>query len=107
MEKKDKYIIKAKIVIGLQALLARFRKSNDIKDEDKSYNEIAFNSNMRKATISDNFNGNNSPKSDTLISIVNAMGFQLSDFAAEFDSISDADAKKFKLPPPKKKKKKD
>ncbi|HET8855414.1 MAG TPA: helix-turn-helix transcriptional regulator, partial [Salinimicrobium sp.] len=61
----------------------------------KSYNHIALNAEVRKATVSDTFNGKSIPKTATLILMVEAMGYKLSDFAKEYDSISESSIKEF------------
>lgn len=54
-----------------------------------SYHGVASNALLRKATVNETLNGNTIPKATTLISIVEGMGFTMTDFSKEFDSISD------------------
>lgn len=58
-----------------------------------SYHGIASNALLRKATINDTLNGKTSPKAKTLISIVEAMGFTMTDFGKAFDAISEEEIK--------------
>lgn len=103
MEEEDLHIIKAKIVISLNALKERLEESStdgqaNPKNAEKTYGTIARNCYIRKATVSNIFNGVSTPKSVTLIAIIEKMGYTVSDFSAEYDSISDEDAKNYKLP---------
>ncbi len=61
-----------------------------------SYNDIALNANLRKATVSNSFNGNTAPNMVTLINIIEGMGFNLLEFAKIYHSISYFDIVKFK-----------
>ncbi len=54
-----------------------------------SYHGVASSALLRKATINDTLNGITSPKATTLISIVEAMEFTMTDFGKVFDSISE------------------
>lgn len=92
--------INAKIAITLNRLLdasKNFRPTgNNEVDIANSYNKIALNAYIRKATVSDTFNGKSVPTTATLIFIIEGMGYKLSDFALIYDSITDVDIKKFK-----------
>jgi DNA-binding phage protein len=84
--------IKVKIVISLHKLL----QSNGKDAVTQSYNDIANAADIRKATVSDTFNGKSSPNSSTLILILKAMGYSLSDFAHIYDTIKDSEVLAFK-----------
>ncbi|OBX23228.1 MULTISPECIES: helix-turn-helix domain-containing protein [Bizionia] len=91
--------IKFKIAISLNILLEK--RKNDYKNVIKkdllgdSYNSIALNADIRKATVSNIFNARSNPNSITLISIIEAMGFSLIDFSKIYCSISEKDINKF------------
>jgi len=93
--------IHIKIAISLNKLLIT---SKDFCKEDgkvneiaKSYNQIALNADLRKATVSDTFNAKSIPNTTTLILILEAMGHTLNDFAKIYDSITDYDINKFRI----------
>lgn len=92
--------IRLKVAISLNKLLIssrNFCQSEDKVDEmAKSYNQIALNADVRKATVSDTFNAKSVPNTTTLILIIGAMGHTLDDFAKIYDSITDIDISKFK-----------
>ncbi len=96
LEKK----IKFKIAISLNILLEK--RKNDYKSLIKedisgdSYNTIAINADIRKATVSNIFNAKSTPNSTTLISIIEAMGFDLTDFSKVYCSLNEKDINKFK-----------
>ena len=85
MKEETEEHIKIKIAISLRKLL----KHSDGKSIVGSYNKIALNADIRKGTVSDTFNAKSMPSFSTLLLIVNAMGFTLSDFAKEYDLIKD------------------
>lgn len=98
---KDEVIsnIHAKIAISLRRLLDASKNlqsplNNEIEVAN-SYNKIALNADIRKATVSDTFNGKSVPTTATLILIIEGMGYKLADFAVIFDSIKDKDVKEF------------
>ena len=64
----------------------------------ESYNEIALEADIRKATVSDAFNAKSitGPNSTTVFLIVHAMGYTLSDFAEKYDRLTNKDVEKFK-----------
>lgn len=94
--------INIKISISLHKLLEsskKFRSINKTKEEIAiSYNEIALEADIRKATVSDTFNANSKsgPNSTTVVLIIEAMGFQLTDFAKIYDSLTESDIENFK-----------
>lgn len=92
--------IKIKIAISLRTLLEKSKLYTQTKGKNDfigdSYNTIALNAEIRKATVTNIFNAKSSPNSTTLIFIIEAMGFQFSDFSKIYDSISDKDIQGFK-----------
>ncbi len=92
--------IKTKIAISLRILLEKSKINTQTKGKydyiGDSYNTIALNAEIRKATVTNIFNANSSPNSGTLILIIEAMGFKLSDFSKIYDSLTDRDIQKFK-----------
>ncbi|MGB3343978.1 MAG: hypothetical protein WBA61_08710 [Aequorivita sp.] len=91
--------INAKIAISLNKLLEASRSlrpsRNNEEDIANSYNKIALNADIRKATVSDTFNGKSVPTTVTLILIVEGMGYKLSDFALIYESIKEIEIKEF------------
>jgi len=81
-----------KIAISLRKLL----ESNGNFAIKQSYDKIATNANIRKATVSNTFNAKSVPNSLTLFLIIEALGFSLTDFSKIYDSIKDADIKLFR-----------
>ncbi|WP_346985990.1 hypothetical protein [Chryseobacterium sp. POE27] len=94
----EENINKFKIIISLKKLLEK-GKNLQIEVKDKkivySYHGLASNALLRKATINDTLNGKTSPKAKTLISIVEAMGFTMTDFGKTFDAISEEEIKMY------------
>lgn len=92
--------IKIKIAISLNKLLSdsKMMSKNIINEENigVSYNEIALNAEMRKATVSDIFNAHKSANTSTLFRIIFAMGYNLSDFSIKYDKITDLEINSFK-----------
>ncbi len=89
--------IKIKIAITLNKLLVSNKaKKQEDETEAKSYNQIALIADIRKATVSNVFNGKSIPNSVTLISIIEALGYGLQDFAVVYDSIKYSKIEKFK-----------
>lgn len=94
--------INIKISISLKKLLEssiKFQPANGTREEFAvSYNKIALEADIRKATVSDTFNAKSKtgPNSTTVILIVEAMGYNLKDFAKIFDSITDIEVINFK-----------
>lgn len=84
--------IKLRIAVSLRRLL----ESTGEHPATQSYNKIALTAYIRKATVSDTFNGKSIPNSLTLFLIVEAMGFSITDFAKVYDSIENSDLLKFK-----------
>lgn len=81
-----------KIAISLRKLL----ESNGNLVIKQSYDKIATNANIRKATVSNTFNAKSVPNSLTLFLIIEAMGFSLMDFSKVYDSIATSDIALFK-----------
>lgn len=92
--------IKIKTAISLKKLLTSIQNNPQVKNADnsivKSYNDIALNADIRKATVSNTFNANSIADSTTLILIIEAMGFSLTDFAKIYDSIKESEILAFK-----------
>lgn len=92
--------IKIKIAISLRRLLVIKKNLSISKIEKseivKSYNDIALNADIRKATVSNSFNAITEPKAGTLILIIEAMGFKLQDFADIFYNLNEGDINNFK-----------
>lgn len=94
----EQNIYKIKIIISLKKLLEKGKSlQKELKDNKAvySYHGVASNALLRKATINDTLNGITSPKATTLISIVEAMEFTMSDFGREFDNILDEEIKTY------------
>lgn len=95
-------VINIKIAITLNLLLETSRKFISINKSSEeiieSYNEIALEADIRKATVSDAFNAKaiTGPKSTTVFLIVQAMGYSLSDFADIYDRLTNKDVERFK-----------
>jgi hypothetical protein len=51
---------------------------------------------MRKATVTSAFDGHTRSAMTTVILVIEAMGYKLSDFAEEYEKITDDDIKLFK-----------
>ena len=92
--------IKIKIAISLNKLLDYSKETikgiNTIEEINISYSEIADNSDVRKATVSDIFNAKKSANTYTLFRIIKAMGYELNDFSKKYDKISDTEILNFK-----------
>ena len=91
--------IPIKIAITLAKLLEASKQSPPtiIHNEEvaDSYNKIALNAGVRKATVSDSFNAKSDIQSSTLILIIKGMGYKLEDFAKLYDSIEDKEVQEF------------
>jgi DNA-binding phage protein len=88
----EETIYKIKIILSLKKLLENGKNlQKEIKGNKiiYSYHGVASNALLRKATVNDTLNGHTSPKAITLISIVEGMGFTMTDFSKEFDNISE------------------
>ncbi|NWL02535.1 hypothetical protein DM790_17060 [Flavobacterium collinsii] len=92
MKKETDENIKLRIAISLRRLLESIGEA----PVAQSYNKIALTAYIRKATVSDTFNGKSIPNSLTLFLIVESMGFSLTDFAKVYDSINNSDINTFK-----------
>ncbi len=99
MKNESTQHIRFKIAISLNKLIITskdFGQEGDNIDEiAKSYNQIALNADIRKATVSDTFNAKSVPSTTTLILIIEAMGYKLNDFAKIYDLVTDDDIDKF------------
>lgn len=100
MEEKAIDHIILKTALALNKLLLKSKLYKDLNFDDatkfaKSYGKISTNSDLRKATVSDNFNAKSNVRFATLISIVEGMGFTLSEFAKIYDSIEKAEMDQF------------
>src|SRR5690606_14331237 len=106
MKKSDKEVIKIQIAIALRTLL-QYNKEYARKKEKyveiiDSYEKIALNADIRKATVTSAIKGSTRTAMTTviiIIIIIEAMGFTLNDFSkiySEIDSkqISDFRARK-------------
>jgi transcriptional regulator with XRE-family HTH domain len=92
--------IKIKIALSLIKLLDDSKNNTQrIKTGEElniSYSEIADNSDIRKATVSDIFNAKKSANTFTLFRIIKSMGYELTDFAKKYDKITDSEIINFK-----------
>lgn len=91
--------IRKRIAISLNKLLQSNEKLRQSANEDslgRSYGTIALNADIRKATVSDTFNGKSTPSSATLILIIEAMGFSILDFANFYEAVTEMEIKSFK-----------
>ncbi|MFH6960654.1 hypothetical protein ACHRV1_24930 [Flavobacterium aquidurense] len=100
MKKIDEENIKLKTAISLRRLLESNKNyphnENDVDAIVKSYGKISDEGDIRKATVSNILNAKSVAKSTTLILILEAMGFSLTDFAKTYYSISEPDIVAFK-----------
>ncbi|WP_142784070.1 hypothetical protein [Changchengzhania lutea] len=102
MKKDSISYINIKISISLIRLLElskKFKPYKNTKEEIAiSYNEIALEADIRKATVSDTFNAKSKsgPNYTTVILIIESMGFKLVDFAKIYDSLTEIDIENFK-----------
>jgi len=101
MKKELISYINIKIAITLNKLLIQINKTHQLNNSDEevinSYNQIALEAGIRKATVSDTFNAKSKsgPNSTTVILIIEAMGYSLLDFAKIYDSVTDIEIKNF------------
>lgn len=93
-------IIKIKIAISLRTLLKqnkeysrKIEKSEEVTD---SYDKIAINADIRKATVTLAFNGVTRTAMTTIILIVEAMGYTLQDFSKIYSDITDKQISDFR-----------
>ncbi|MDQ1162957.1 hypothetical protein QE422_003325 [Chryseobacterium sp. SORGH_AS 447] len=94
----EEHVYKIKIILSLKKLLEKGKNlQKEFKDNKivYSYHGVASNALLRKATVNDTLNGNTIPKATTLISIVEGMGFTMTDFSKEFDNITEVDIKTY------------
>ncbi|MCO6148962.1 hypothetical protein [Flavobacterium sp. NRK1] len=92
MKKELEENIKFRIAASLRKLI----NCEDTELLSDSYNKIALAIDMRKGTVSDTFNANSKPTSSTLLMIITAMGYSLSDFAKIYESITEIEIREFK-----------
>ena len=101
MNNKSEEYIKIKIAIALRVLHNKNKDKNkgitDNKEHINSYEKIALNSSndMRKATVTSAFDGHTRSAMTTVILIIESMGYTLSEFAEEYDKITDEDIMTF------------
>lgn len=91
MNKSDEEVIKIQIAISLRTLL-QYNKEYALKKEKyeeiiDSYEKIALNADIRKATVTSAFNGSTRTAMTTVIIIIEAMGFTLNDFSKIYSEI--------------------
>lgn len=91
MNKSDEEVIKIQIAISLRTLL-QYNKEYARKKEKyveiiDSYEKIALNADIRKATVTSAFNGSTRTAMTTVIIIIEAMGFTLNDFSKIYSEI--------------------
>lgn len=92
MEKDVEEYIKTKIALTLNILLERNKETNR---KINSYGKIAINAEIRKATVTKIFNADSTPNSITLISIINALGYSLTEFAQVYESLTERHINEF------------
>lgn len=100
MKKQTEEHIKIKVAISLRTLLKR-NKAYSQKKENKedivdSHEKISINADIRKATVTLAFNGVTRTAMTTVLLIVEAMGYQLIDFAEVYDKITEKEISNFK-----------
>ena len=98
MKSEEQSNIKIKIAISLKQLLSSnkgYIDENDLTTFSKSYNKIALSADLRKATVSDIFNAKSNCQITSLFPIIEAMGYNLSDFSKIYDNITDSQLNKF------------
>lgn len=98
MKSEEQTNIKFKIAISLNQLLSRNKGSieeRNLPNFIKSYNKIALTADLRKATVSDIFNAKSNCQITSLVPIIEAMGYNLSDFAEVYDNVTESQVKKF------------
>lgn len=92
MEERNEEHIRIKIAITLQRLLQANKKAKSTNKNNlnnaTSYNQIALNADIRKATVSSIFNAQSTPNTITLFSIIEAMGFTLREFSEIYENLS-------------------
>lgn len=92
MKKQEEEIIKIKVAISLRNLLNNNKdysqKTGDKKDIVDSHEKISIAADIRKATVTDAFSGMKKSTMVTIILIVEAMGFSLKEYGAEYNKIT-------------------
>lgn len=89
MEKNSDIYIKIKVAISLKKLLTDNDSSGNTTAN--SYGKVSNNAEIRKATVTNTLNAKSLPDTRTLIIIIEAMGYSLSDFAKVYESVDDAE----------------
>lgn len=59
-----------------------------IYERPDTYRDIYYKSDIREATVSDTFNGKTMPNAVTLLLIIEAMGYNINDFAKIYHGIT-------------------
>lgn len=100
MIKQGEKIIIIKTAITLRTLLNRnktLQLAKPNKDIVSSYEKIAINSSsdLTKATVNNAFSGVKRSAMTTIVVIIECMGYNLSEFAAEYDKITGKDISVF------------
>ncbi|UJF28790.1 hypothetical protein L0B70_07895 [Kaistella sp. 97-N-M2] len=100
MIKQGEKIIIIKTAITLRTLLNRnktLQLAEPNKDIVSSYEKIAINSSsdLTKATVNNAFSGVKRSAMTTIVVIIECMGYNLSEFAAEYDKITDEEITSF------------
>ncbi|MCC2590306.1 hypothetical protein [Chryseobacterium sp. MFBS3-17] len=100
MKQHAEEIIKIKVAISLRHLLKQNKEySQNVGKIDEiinSYEKIAIHSDMRKATVSQAFNGVTRTAMTTIVLIIEAMNFTLVDFSKIYEEISEKQIDDFK-----------
>lgn len=101
MEKRDEKILKGKISLFFISKIAiDASKKRDYEKEKKPLpiglnfesQELAFNSQVRKATISEMLNCKSLAKISTILKCLDSFGISFLEFAKEFEAISEQHA---------------
>ena len=91
MNEHSEVIIKIKIAISLRDLLRRNKEYARTKEKHEeiidSYEKISVNADIRKATVTSAFNGTTRTAMTTVVLIIEAMGFTLTDFSKTYSEI--------------------
>lgn len=82
-----------KVILTLRKILNANKKAFDndsgaIYERPNTYRNIYYKSDIREATISDTFNGKTVPNTPTLLLIIEAMGYNLIEFAEIYQNIT-------------------
>lgn len=100
MKEQFEDIIKIKIAISLRTLLKQNKEYSRKKEKSEeitdSYDKIAVNADIRKATVTLAFNGVTRTAMTTIILIVEAMGYTLRDFSKIYSEITNKQISDFR-----------